>query len=77
MMCWAYLFDSNRTPNFSKDESHALHVRQKTGPGSPVNYVLLIAAVLAVLYNIAIESRGLFTCACATQIWILAVAASS
>ena len=30
------MFHSNCTPNFSKDESHALHisiVRQKTGPG--------------------------------------------
>jgi len=30
--------DSNCTPNFSKGESHALHisiVRQKTGPGIP------------------------------------------
>ena len=37
-MHWAYLFHSNCTPNFSKDESHGLHisiVRQKTGPGIP------------------------------------------
>jgi len=35
---WVYLFHRNYTPNFSKDESHGLHisiVRQKTGPGIP------------------------------------------
>jgi len=37
-MRWAYLFRRNYTPNFSKDESHALHINivgQKTGPGIP------------------------------------------
>ena len=41
-------FYRNCTPNFSKDESHALHisiVRQKTDPESNV---LVIAAILAV-----------------------------
>ena len=35
---WVYLFHRNCTPNFSKGESHALHisiVKQKTGPGIP------------------------------------------